>query len=510
MSELSDTHAMAVERSCALTAVALSDHRRSGVHLVSGAHRGFGLSPLLDVVHVPHPAMHRQWTRRSLTCGVALQCSPSKERVTDYRLNELSGRELSALALVEAGVALGWIGDNWPGLLTEMRRLLPELGPAAADSEGREMIDRAIALARTRQPLVVDPLLGALPRAYTMPRRTSDKLRRTLGRLPWTMNEKRSPQPHSVPAGGDGGVRNPNLPPPSRPHENDLDITPDHRPGIPYPEWNMWTKCFMPDHVAVLERPHKGRGAEPDAIGVDVRKWFEKNTHRAMKSRLEDGSDIDVDSYVGHYIDVTTGEAFEPRIFRELLPTSRDVTTALLLDGSSSLGVHGGMVFKLELTCADALSRAMTNARERHGIFTFTGNTRHRVEVSCLKDFPDRRFVPPGGLGLSTGGYTRLGAPLRHVTSRLLGQPSERRLLIVLGDGLISDEGYEGRYAWADAAHAVEEANDAGVCVYYVGIGPARVDPLPAVFGPRRSQRIRRVEDLPRVLAHVHRELVAA
>ena len=172
--------------------------------------------------------------------------------------------------------------------------------------------------------------------------------------------------------------------------------------------------------------------------------------------------------------------------------------------------MHGGAIFQLELACADALSRAMTLARERHGIFVFTGNTRHRVEVSCLKDFEDRRFVPPSGLGLATGGYTRLGAPLRHLTSRLLAQPSERRLLIVIGDGLISDEGYEGRYAWADVAHAVEEANDAGVSIYYVGVGPTRVDPLPEVFGPRRSQRIRRVEELPRVLAHVHRELVAA
>ncbi len=51
----------------------------------------------------------------------------------------------------------------------------------------------------------------------------------------------------------------------------------------------------------------------------------------------------------------------------------------------------------------------------------------------------------------------------------------------------------------------VEEANDAGVSVYYVGVGPTRVDPLPEVFGPSGSQRIRRIEELPRVLAHVHR-----
>ncbi|MGP4053889.1 nitric oxide reductase activation protein NorD [Mycobacterium sp. 4D054] len=510
MTELSDAHAMAVERSCALTAVALSGQRRTGAHLVSGAHRGFGLSSMLDVVHVPYPVWQRDWTRRTVTCGIALQCSPSKDRIIDYRLHELSARELAALHLVEAEVALGWVAANWPGLLAEFRRVLPDLAALDSDMDGREMLNRAVALSRTHQPLTVDPLVGHLPRAYTLPQGLSDKLRRSFGRLPWTTNQKRVPQPHSVPAGGDGGVRNPNLPPPSRPQDNDLDVTPEHRPGIPYPEWNAWTESFLPDHVAVLERTHQGRAGEPGAIAVDVRKWFEKNTHRAMKNRLEDGSDLDVDQYVGHYIDVTTGEAVEPRIFRELLPASRDVTTALLLDGSSSLGVHGGTVFKLELACADALSRAMTTAQERHGIFVFTGNTRHRVEVTCLKDFADRRFVPPGSLGLGTSGYTRLGAPLRHLTSRLLAQPSERRLVIVIGDGLISDEGYEGRYAWADAAHAVEEARDAGVSMYYVGIGPVRVDPLPEVFGPKRSQRIRRVEDLPRVLAHVHRELVSA
>jgi nitric oxide reductase NorD protein len=510
MAELSDAHAMAIERSCALTAVALSGQRRECVRLVTGEKRHFGLSSALDFVHVPYPTTVHDWARRTITCGVALQCSPSKERIVEYRLNELSTRELRALTFIEAGVALGWIASTWPGLLAETRRVLPDLKIESADMGAAEMLNRAIALAGTADSLGVHPLLGSLPSAYTAPQGLSDKLRRSFGRMPWTTTQKRLPRPYSVPVGGDGGVRNPNLPPPSRPQDNDFDVTPDHRPGIPYPEWNAWTKSFMRDHVAVLERAHTSRARQVEPISADLRKWFEEHTHRAMKNRLEDGSDLDVDQYVRHYIDAATGEAKEPRIFRELLPSSRDVTTALLLDGSSSLGVHGGRIFRLELACADALSRAMTRAHERHGIFVFTGNTRHRVDVGCLKDFADPRFVPPSGLGLETGGYTRLGAPLRHLTSRLLAQPSERRLLIVIGDGLISDDGYEGRYAWADAAHAVEEANDAGVSVYYVGVGPTRVDPLPEVFGPRRSQRIRRVEELPRVLAHVHRELVAA
>ncbi len=510
MVEMTDAHAMALERSCSLTAVALSGQRREGVRLVTGVNREFGVSSALDFVYVPYPQTERDWTRTTVTCAVAVQCSPSKERVLQYRLHQLSVRELVALTLVEARVAMGWIASTWPGLTAELQRVVADFETMPGDLTADEMLNRAIALARTKMPLLLHPVMGRLPAAHTSPQQLSDKLRRALGRMPWTTNQKRKPGAHTVPAGGDGGVRNPNLPPPSRPHENDLDITPEHRPGIPYPEWNEWTTSFIPNHVAVLEQNHARHTSRPPATSAELQKWFQQCTHRAMKNRLEDGSDLDVEQYVRHYIDLTTGEALEPRIFRELLPSSRDVTTALLLDGSSSLGVHGGKIFKLELACADALSRAMTLARERHGIFVFTGNTRHRVEVTCLKDFPDRRFVPPGSVGLSTGGYTRLGAPIRHLTNRLFAQPSERRLLIIIGDGLISDEGYEGRYAWSDTAHAVEEANDAGVSVYYIGVGPTRVDPLPEVFGPRRSQRIRRVEDLPRVLAHVHRELVGA
>ncbi|MGA8544366.1 MAG: VWA domain-containing protein [Mycobacterium sp.] len=509
MAELSDAHATAIERSCALAAVAFSDQRREGARLMTGPRRSFGVDASLRVVHIPHPAVAPDWTLRTLTCGVALQCSPSKERIAAYQLHDMSGRERCALSIVEAGVALGWVATRWPGLMIELRRLLPDLEIADSGMQATQMLDRAIELARTGRQLQAHPLLGTLPTAFSRTRGLASAIRR-YGRMPWTTVQKRRPRAYSVPVGGDGGVRNPNLPPPSRPEDNDLDINPQRRQGIPYPEWNAWTNSFLPDHVAVVERTRANRECESAPATTDLRKWFEAHTYRTMTNHLEDGADLDVDSYVSHYLDLMSGEANEPRVFRELLPSGRDVTTALLLDASSSLGVHGGRIFRLELACADALSRAMTRAGERHGIFAFTGNTRHRVEVRCLKDFREKGFVAPSGSGLATGGYTRLGAPLRHLTNRLLAQPSERRLLIVIGDGLMSDEGYEGRYAWADVAHAVDEANQAGVSVYYVGVGPTRVDPLPEVFGPRRAQRIKRVDELPRVLAHVHRELICA
>ncbi|MQY17049.1 nitric oxide reductase activation protein NorD [Nocardia macrotermitis] len=506
---MTDTHGLGLERTCALTAVAFSGRRREGARLVTGERRGFGLSSTRRLVHVPHPPVAPDWTLGTLSCGVALQCSPSKDRIAQYPLHELSPRERGALSLVEGGVAAGWIAERLPGLLPELRHRLPRLELADHDLTARDILDNALALARTRTSITAHPLLGTLPLAAPGRGALAVAARRAYARMPWTSQRSDAQRVMSIPVGGEGGNRNVNLPPPSRPEDDDPEIRADQRPGLPYPEWNRWTESFLRDHVSVLELPHPTRSHPIAPVSPEIRRWFEQRTHRALRNGLEDGSDLDVDRYVGHYIDTRCGPAPEPRVFRDLLPHSRDVTTAVLLDGSSSLGIHGGRTFRLELACADALSRAMTLAREPHGLFVFTGNTRHRVEVRCLKDFDERRFVDPGALHLSTGGYTRLGAPVRHLTRRLLDRPAARRLLIVIGDGLMSDEGYEGRYAWADVAHAVTEAEETGISIYYLGVGPVRVDPLPEVFGPNRSQRIRRVEELPRVLAYIHRELVA-
>ncbi|OBG40943.1 MorD protein [Mycobacterium alsense] len=501
--------ALVVERTCALVAVALSRGRRRGARLVSGERRTFGMNDGRTVIEVPYPALASDWTRRTLTCGVALQCAPSKDLLNGYALHELTPRELRALALVEGRAALGWVSEQWPGLLPELRRHLGDLDPIGEDLDGAAMLERAMGLARSREPLGRYPLLGRLTPSASRGLGLSARALRMRGRMPWSSKKAFTRIGYSIPVAGEGGVRNPNLPPPSRPEDEEIEIRTDQRVGVPYPEWNAWTQSFLPRHVAVLESKHPLRSTTSRPVAPGVRRWFEEHTHRVMTNGLEDGSCVDIDRYVDYHIDRICGHTPEPRVFRDLLPEFRDVTTALLLDGSSSLGVHQGRIFRLELACADALSRAMRLARERHGVFVFSGNTRHRVDVRCLKDFDEPHFAVPSGAGLATGGYTRLGAPLRHLTSRLLGQPSERRMLIVIGDGLMSDEGYEGRYAWADVAHAVEEAEEAGVAIYYIGLGPTRVDPLPEVFGPRRSTRIRHVDELPNVLAHVHRELVA-
>lgn len=502
---------MTLERTAAVVAVTLSGGQRQGARLVTGERAEFGLNLNRTLVEIPFPPALPEWTTRTVTCGVALQCSPSKDAVAGFDLHQLSPRQSRALRITEGAAALGWLAKRWPGLVPECRRHLGDLEPAADDMTAAEIMDRALELAGSRRDLDEYPLLGRLTPATPRPRGLVAAALRMRGRLPWGSKRTHLRVGYSIPVAGEGGVRNPNLPPPSRPEDDDeLEVSEDCRRGIPYPEWNAWTERFLPNYVAVLERKVSSRSCTGPAAETDVRRIFQQQTHRVYRNGLADGSEIDIDRYVDHHVDVLSGHASESAIFRDLSAGYRDVTTALLLDGSSSLGIGQGRLFRLELACADALSLAMKSARERHGVFVFSGNTRHRVDVRCLKDFDDPRLVLPSLAGLSTDGYTRLGAPLRHLSSRLLQQHSTRRLLIVVGDGLMSDEGYEGRYAWADVAHAVQEAEDAGVLIYYIAIGPVRVDPLPEVFGVRRSRRIKRVDELPRALASVHRELIDA
>ena len=499
-----------VENSAAILASVFSSGRRVGARIMSGDDRTFGLSPNGMRVYVPYPLLSNDWSLRTLTCGVALQCSPSKERLLQYPLHELTNRQQQALLIVEGGVSLSWTLAKWPGLGNEFERQLPRLEKLDPDMDGSTMLESALRLAKSSGSLPNYALLGKLPKPiYAKPDFVS-ALRRLYGRLPWSNTGRFSASQFSLPAGGDGNIQNPNLPPSTRPENDNPEIKAGQRAGIPYPEWNVWTRRLLPNYVAVLERKATSKSETSLSVPANLNRWFEAHTHRIMKNRLEDGSDIDVDHYIDQYADVANGTESSPRVFRDLVPGIRDVTTAVLLDGSASLGVQQGRVFKLELACSDALSRAMTLARERHGLFVFTGHTRHRVDVTCLKDFTEHHMVLPSQSGLATGGYTRLGAPIRHLTRRLVDQRSKKHLLIMIGDGLMSDEGYEGYYAWADVAHAVEEAEDAGVLPYYIGVGPARVDPLPDVFGVRRSMRIKRVEELPQVLARVHQQLLAA
>ncbi len=490
-------------------APALSQGRRLTGRLVTGNQRAYFTSRNCEVVYVPFPILGAEQSLRSVSCGLALQSSPTKEALTALPLHELRVPELAALSIVEGEVAMAWAIQHWPGLEADLRKLLPGLSPRVVDDiDPKELIEEALHLGKRQKAIEVPEILGRLP--------IDDRAKRSLvsrwragSRMPYSI---RKSQPvkvlFAIPVGGSGGVRSKNIqPPPSDQDEPEVRI--ERKVGIPYDEWDVHRQCYRKNYVSVVESRVASDTGPLAPPSPEILRYFRLSPTRTWHKRLEDGTDLDIDAFVDQHCANAAGEDTNGNVYMQLDKDERDVATAILLDGSSSLGTDGGAHLMLELACADALATALAHARERHAVFVFTGNTRHHVHIKVLKDFEEPKAMLPGRTGITTAGYTRLGAPIRHLTRRLLDVPAERRILLSIGDGLPSDLGYEGHYAYGDVAKAVEEADNAGVLVYHIGVGRVLMDPLKETFGERRSQRVSSIRDLPKILIQVHAGLCA-
>ncbi|WP_220097464.1 nitric oxide reductase activation protein NorD [Mycolicibacterium pulveris] len=445
---------------------------------------------------------------RAMTLGIALQSSPTKEMVSALDWSLLTPRERRALRIAEGRAAMGWAIASWPAMSPDYATLAP--GHRAEPADGiDELLQRASALARSNLVLDVPELFGVPPGSRPLSRHreriAGDGRRRN--RVPWSSRRNLRHMRLAMPVGGTEG-ESPRLvifeeAPDSEGESSDA----DRRLGVPYPEWDYRLNRYRQDFVTVVERRISPRYSRNIDLDPRIRRWFMAPHALARRSRMEDGDQLDVSAYVEQFGWSRAGGHVDDRIYEAMLPAQRDVATALLLDATSSLQGRGGAGFRLQLACSDALCAGMSSTAERFAVFAFTGETRHRVEVTRLRNFDDPAWALPAGAAIRPSGYTRLGAALRHVTRRLVQAPAERRVLLSIGDAVPSDEGYEGTYADADVNRAVDEAIAAGVVFRQLAVGKTTDAQLERRFGSGRFHRVSKSEDLPSVLARVHKEL---
>lgn len=285
-----------------------------------------------------------------------------------------------------------------------------------------------------------------------------------------------------------------------------------------YDEWDYRRAGYRKDWCVLVEKElppvmtdfvpltlHKYKG-----LMTRVRRQFEmlRTTHRFVKRRRY-GDDIDFDAMVDALGDRQAGFAPSDRLFIRLLRDQRDIAALFLVDMSNSTEGWVGRVIKETLVL---LCEVMEVAGDRYGIYGFSGMRRSRCELFHVKHLHEvygeevRQRI--GAIGPRE--YTRMGAPIRHLTRMLQATDARLRLLITLSDGKPEDyDGYADLYAIEDTRKALVEARGGGIHSFCITVDQTAHEYLAHMYGRGNYIFVNKIENLPRRMTEFYRLLTS-
>ncbi|MGO4443900.1 nitric oxide reductase activation protein NorD [Mycobacterium sp. 2YAF39] len=264
--------------------------------------------------------------------------------------------------------------------------------------------------------------------------------------------------------------------------------------GACHPEWDVHNNRYRPDWCRVIDFPLTV-SADMSAAAVTPDEVLRRRLSRVglgpkvMRAR-SDGDELDIEALIGLYVDLRSGFSPSEHVYLERRKLARDLGVLILLDASGSAtdtDRDGLAVHDHQRRAAATLAATLEELGDRVAVYAFRSHGRNAVHLPAIKTFGQR--LGAGGRArlnqLRPSGYTRLGAGIRgagEILKNEAGTPN--RLLVVLSDGFPYDDGYEGRYAEADAYRALEELRADGVACLCLSVGSdTAADGLERVFG---------------------------
>jgi nitric oxide reductase activation protein len=190
------------------------------------------------------------------------------------------------------------------------------------------------------------------------------------------------------------------------------------------------------------------------------------------------GEGLDTSALVDFAISAHLGERSNENVYESRLRTRHDLGVVVLLDASGSTSDQSGsgsVVWDQQRALTESLVSEMEMVGHRVAAMAFRSWGRHRVSLLRLKDFDVRWGAGPSRrlYALDPGGFTRMGAAVRHASHVLATRAGTgRRLLLVVSDGFAYDQdGYADRYAESDTRRALDEAAVRGVACVCISVG---------------------------------------
>jgi Mg-chelatase subunit ChlD len=288
--------------------------------------------------------------------------------------------------------------------------------------------------------------------------------------------------------------------------------------GWRYPEWDVFRASYRPDWCLVNEfdaRP--ALAVPPPGSSSYLRRRLARLGVGLERRRRElQGDDIDLDAVVEARVATMTKSSPEERLYIDIQRRKRSLAVLLLVDASGSTGekvAGAGDVLRRQREASALLLDTLTHLGDRVALYGFRSRGRSAVSVIRVKGFDDglgQRVYERLG-GLTPGGYTRLGAAIRHGSYLLDTEGgTDRRLLVVFSDGFAYDDGYQGKYAESDARRALAEARRQGIgCLCLTLGGTNDSATLRRVFGTAAHAHATEFDDLIPDLGRLFRRALA-
>jgi Mg-chelatase subunit ChlD len=264
--------------------------------------------------------------------------------------------------------------------------------------------------------------------------------------------------------------------------------------GALYPEWDVHRNRYKPEHCRVIEFPLRTAVNVANAAVVRDEVLRRRLTRMGLGPRVvrrqPDGDDLDLEALTDLFVDLRAGYSPPEHIYLERRKLARNLGVLILVDASGSATERdpdGLSVHDHQCRAAATLAATLEELGDRVAVYGFRSYGRGAVHLLALKPFA-QRFGAGGRARLNRlqpSGYTRLGAGIRHAGEVLKAEAgTPHRLLVVLSDGFPYDDGYESRYAEADAHKALEELRADGVACLCLSIGASTPsNALHRVFG---------------------------
>lgn len=241
-----------------------------------------------------------------------------------------------------------------------------------------------------------------------------------------------------------------------------------------------------------------------------IKRQFERmRMDQTLLRRQNEGDDIDLDAAVEAFADRMAGLSPSERLFVRLRRDKRDIAAAFLIDLSGSTS---GWINEMERSALLILCEAMQVLRDRFAVYGFSGRTRKRCELYRIKGFdePYGDRVKRRIANLRALEYTRLGPPIRYLTTVLGKVEARTRLLITLSDGKPDDyDGYRGDYGIEDTRQALLEAKRDGIHPFCITIDKAEHSYLSHIYGAVNYVFIDNLSKLPIRIPEIYRKLTA-